>query len=168
MENTEVAKHWQTMFKRMGYRETRFKNWIEETRDLFVVLRVLTLPGDFQFYIDVGIIIKNLHDDTIKKPSFLEHHLGQSLWLLLYKLDEIKHNEQYLNKLFCFDPAINTDKKVMVNISELAMLYLAEVIPLIDQLDYWARDEKKWDNKITWSPYYRFFLPSINVDSCYR
>jgi hypothetical protein len=50
---TKVVKLWHITFKKMGYRETRYNNWVKETRELIVVLRVITLRGDDQFYVDV-------------------------------------------------------------------------------------------------------------------
>ncbi|HEY8895182.1 MAG TPA: hypothetical protein VIM79_10220, partial [Niastella sp.] len=126
---------------------------------------VLTVPPEVDFYIDVGVIIKNLYDvNALNYPVFRYTHLRQSLWLLLYKLGE---KERKLNKLFCFDRLKNSDDKVIANISKLARLHQAKVIPLLDQIDQWACAEKNFEDKKAWEPFYQYFLPSLNVDQCY-
>jgi hypothetical protein len=161
----EVVNHWESIFEKMGYRETKPNNWFEETKDLIIVLRVLTIPPEVDFYVDVGIIIKKLYDvNALNYPVFRYYHLGQSLWLLLYKLGEKKRN---LDKLFCFDRLKNTDEKVIANISKLAMLYQAKVIPLLDEIDKWACAEENFEEKRAWDPFYQYFMPSLNVDQCY-
>lgn len=165
MQPTEVRAHWETIFERMGYRETKPNNWVEETRELIIVLRVLTLSGDFHFYVDVGVIIKKLyHSGALNYPVFWYHHLGQSLWLLLYHLGM---KERRLNNLFCFDPIKNSDPKIIANISKLAMLYQQKVIPFFDTLDQWVAVENDFDNRAAWAPFYTYFQPSLNIDQCY-
>jgi hypothetical protein len=165
MESKEVVKHWEGTFEKIGYRETKPNNWVKEKGELIVVLRVLTLAGDYQFYVDVGLIIKKLYDyRALKRPVFRYHHFGQSLWLLLYYLQE---KERYLNKLFCFNPVTNTDPKIIANISELAMLYRTKVAPFLDTLDHLLSIGNDAEDSTAWEQLYKYFHPSLNMDQCY-
>ena len=165
MECTEVVTHWEAIFKRMGYRQTKPNNWVEETRELIVVLRVLTLPGDYHFYVDVGLIVKKLyHYGALNNPVYRYCHLAQSLWLLLYHLGE---KERRLNKLFSFNPKKNTDPKIIANISKLAMLYQQKAVPFFDTLDQWVSVENDFDDRAAWAPFYKYFKPMLNIDQCY-
>lgn len=164
MQPTEVVTHWENIFERMGYRQTKPNNWVEETRELIIVLRVLTLPGDHYFYVDVGLIIKKLyHHGALNYPVFRYYHLGQSLWLLLYHLGE---KERRLNKLFSFDPKKNNDSKIRANISKIAMLYQQKAIPFLDTLGQWVSAENDFNNRAAWAPFYEYFQTTSNVDEC--
>lgn len=161
----EVVNQWETNFEKLGYWETKPNNWVKETKHLIIALRVLTVPPEVDFYIDVGVTIKNLYDvNALNYPVFRYSHLIQSLWLLLYKLGE---KERKLNRMFCFDRLKNSDEKVIGNISKLARLYQAKVIPLLDQIDQWACAEKNFEDKKAWEPFYQYFNPSWNVDQCF-
>jgi hypothetical protein len=166
MQPSEVVTHWENTFERMGYRQTKPNNWVEETRELIIVLRVIMLPGDFHFYVDVALIIKKLyHYGALNYPVFRYYHLGQSLWTLLYHLGE---KERRLNKLFCFDPIKISDSKIITNISKLAMLYQQKTIPFFETLDQWVSVENDFDDRAAWEPFYKYFQPSLNIDQCYR
>lgn len=161
----EVVIHWEATFEKMDYRVTKPNNWVKETKNLIIVLRVLTIPPEVDFYIDVGVIIKNLYDvNALNYPVFRYTHLRQSLWGLLYKLGE---KQRKLDKLFCFDRLKNTDDDVIANISKLAMLYQKKVVPFLDEVDKWACAETNFEDKKAWEPFYLYFLPSLNVDQCY-
>lgn len=152
----------------MGYRETKYNNWIKETKELIIVLRVITLRGDEFFYVDVGVIIKKLYDKgALQNPLFRYSHLGKSLFLLIYFRDENECNEHYLNNLFCYDSHVNTDEEVVANISELAKLYQTKVVPIFDKLDYWVGEDEDFNNKLTWEPFWTYFDPTRNVDQCF-
>jgi hypothetical protein len=163
---TKVFKLWHNTFKKMGYRETKYNNWVKETKELIIVLRVITLRGDSLFYVDVGVIIKKLYDyGALKYPLFRYSHLGKSLWLLIYLRYENECYEHYLNNLFCYDSHVNTDEEVMDNIKELATLYQSKVVPLFDTLDYWVGEGEDFNDKTTWKPFWTYFDPTSNTDS---
>lgn len=162
MAPTEVVKHWESTFEKLGYRETKPNNWVKETKELIVVLKVLTLPGDYYFYVDVSLIIKKLyHYGALQRPVFRYHHLVQSLYGLLWYLHQ---KERYLNKLFSFNPITNTDSKIIANIGELRVLYQTLVVPLFNLLDYWVSEEEYFNDKEAWEPFYYYFQPTMNVD----
>lgn len=165
---TKVVKLWHVTFKKMGYRETKPNNWVKETRELIITLRVITLRNDSQFYVDVGVIIKKLYDTgALKNPLFRYAHLGRSLWLLIYLRTEDECYEHYLNNLFCYDSHVNTDEEVTANISELAKLYQTKVVPIFDSFDYWVGEDEDFNNKTTWQPFWTYFEPTWNVDRCF-
>ena len=104
MEPAEIVKYWHSIFEKMGYRETKPNNWFKETKELIIVLRVLTFPGDYDFYVDVGLIIKKLyHYGALQRPLWRYSHLASSLWSLIYFRNEGKPTELYINKLFSFN-----------------------------------------------------------------
>ena len=161
---TKVVKLWHITFKKMGYRETKYNNWVKETRELIVVLRVLTFRNDSQFYVDVAVIIKKMyHYGALKRPLFRYSHLGKSLWLLIYLRSENECNEPYLNNLFCYDSHVNTDEEVTAHIAELAMLYQSKVVPIFDTLDYWVGEGEDFNDKTTWEPFWSYFDPTSNT-----
>jgi len=167
MEPAEIVKHWHSIFEKMGYSETKPNNWFRETKELIIVLRVLTFPGDYDFYVDVGLIIKKLyHYGALHRPFWRYSHLGSSLWYLIYFHNANKSTERYLNKLFSFDSKVNTDEQIVSNISKLSMMYRSRVMPIFDKLDYWVGEEENFNKKEAWKPFYEYFEPTLNVNWC--
>jgi hypothetical protein len=165
MLNTKVVEIWHTTFKKLGYEETRYNNWFKETKELIIILRVLTLPDNPEFFVDVGLIIKKLyHHGALQRPVWRYSHLGSSLWYLIYIRNEGKRTERYLNKLFNFDSKVNTDEQIVSNISKLSMMYRSRVVPIFDKLDYWVSEEENFNKKEAWKPFYEYFEPTLNVD----
>src|SRR5688500_15001323 len=110
MHYTDLLKIWEPIFKKMGYRESQFNNWVCETQELIIVLSVKVDTREKEFYIDIGLIIKKWHShESLKAPILDDHDIGQGLYALLSEMGEW---EYYLNNLFCYDPDINTDAEV--------------------------------------------------------
>jgi hypothetical protein len=162
MHYTELLTIWDPIFKKMGYRETAFNNWVSATEELGIVLCLRVDDKEKDFFIDIGILFKKRHSyQTWEAPAFDDHDIGQGLYLLLKKTGEW---EYYLHNLFSYDSDINTYAEVTNNSKEIARLFLTKVMPLIDQLDEYARQAEDFDKETTWEPFLQYFNPSWKVD----
>lgn len=162
MHYEELHKFWESIFQKLGYRESEHNNWVAETQELIIVLSFKVDTKEKDFYIDIGLIIKKWHiHESMKTPVLDDHDIGQGLYALLSVMGKW---EYYLNNLFCYDPDINTDAEVIYNSRELAMLFLTKVIPLIEQLDAYAWLAEDFEEEKTWKPFLRYFRPSPKTD----
>jgi hypothetical protein len=162
MHYTELLTIWEPIFKKMGYRETAFNNWVSATEELVIVLCLRVDDKAKDFFLDIGILFKKWHSYELwEAPAFDDYDVGQGLYLLLKKSGEW---EYYLNNLFSYDSDINTYAEVTNNSRELARLFLTKVMPLIDQLDDYASQAEDFDKETTWKPLVQHFYPSWQVD----
>ena len=162
MDYTELLTIWEPIFKKMGYRETEFNNWVSATEELVIVLCLRVDDKEKIFAIDIGILFKKWHSYELwEAPAFKDHDIVQGLDPLLFKMGEW---EYYLNNLFSYDTDINTYAEVTNNSRELARLFLTKVMPLIDQLDNYASQAEDFDKETTWKPFLQHFYPSYQVD----
>ena len=156
MHCESMAKIWESIFEILGYRESKFNNWVCEMQELIIVLSIKADTKEKDFYIDIGILFKKLHRYSLKAPVIEDLDIGQGLYNILRDMGEL---EYYLNNLFCYDPDINTDDEVTNNISEIARLFQKKVIPYIEQLDTYA-SLADFEKVTTWKPFLRYFRPS--------
>jgi hypothetical protein len=162
MHYTELLTIWDPIFKKMGYRETAFNNWVSQMEELVIVLCLRVQDKEKDFFLDIGILFKKRHSYELwEAPAFDDHDVGQGLYLLLKKSGEW---EYYLNNLFSYDSAINTYAEMTNNSRELARLFLTKVMPLIDQLDDYASQAEDFDKETTWKPLVQHFYPNWKVD----
>jgi hypothetical protein len=162
MEYEELAEIWNTDLIKLGYLENEPGLWATETKELIIKLSLKIDTKEKDFYLDIGIFFKKLHHyHSLNELKFKDHDLGQSLWTHLAYMGEW---EYYLNNLFLYDPVINSAAEVKNNIRELAMLFLAKVIPHIEDLDYCARWAKNFEKEHTWYPFLQYFRANIDHD----
>jgi hypothetical protein len=162
MDYAELDPIWNSFLMKLGYLESKPGHWIAETKELVIMLSHKLDAKEKDIYLDVGIFFKRLHNyKLLSELKFEDHDLGQGLWVLLVYMGEW---EYYLNNLFCYDPAINSEEEIKNNIRELAFLFLTKVIPHIDQLDSFARQETNFEKEATWHPFLHYFRASHNHD----
>jgi hypothetical protein len=155
MDYTDLDKIWNSVLMKLGYREGKPGCWIAETQELVIILSHKVNAREKDMYLDIGILFKKLHTyNSIYELKFEDHDIGQGLWTFLVYMGEW---EYYLNNLFLYDPAINSATEVNNNIRELAMLFLVKVIPHIEDLDYFARQAKDFEEEYTWYPFLQYF-----------
>jgi hypothetical protein len=162
MDHNDLHKIWESIFQKLGYRESKHNNWVAETKELIIVLSYKVDAREKDFYIDIGIIIKKWdRDRSLKAPVLKDLDIGQGLYNILYFMGEWKY---YLNNLFCYDPDINTDGEVKNNSREIALLFLTKVIPYIEQLDTYAWLADDFEEPTTWKPFLQYFWPSPETE----
>jgi len=166
MHYTELLTIWDPIFKKLGYRETQFNNWVSQTEELVIVLCVRVDDKEKNFSIEIGILFKKWHSyESWEAPAFYDHDIMQSWDGLLFKMGEW---EYYLNNLFSYDSDINTYAEVKNNSKELASLFLTKVMPHIDQLDNYASQAEDFEKETTWKPFLQYFFPNWKVDKYFR
>lgn len=158
MEYEELDKIWSSVLIKLGYMESKPGYWVAETQELVIILSLKIDAREKDMYIDIGILFKKLHTyHSLYELKFEEYDIGQGLWTILVNMGEWDY---YLNNLFLYDPAINTDTEVENNITELALLFLTKVIPHIEELDAFARRAKNFEEEETWYPFLQYFRPN--------
>jgi hypothetical protein len=162
MHYTELLTIWDPIFKKLGYRETAFNNWVSQTEELVIVLCVRVDDKEKNFSIEIGILFKKWHSYALwEAPAFDDHDIMQSWDGLLFKMGEW---EYYLNNLFSYDSEINNYAEVKNNSKELTRLFLTKVMPHIDQLDNYASQAEDFEQETTWKPFLQYFFPNWKVD----
>lgn len=158
MHHTELENYWEIIFQKLGYRETKFNNWVSETQELIIILSIKVDKRKKDLYIDIGIIFKKRYSGhSLNEPVLEDLDIGQGLYNILFYMGEW---EYYLNNLFSYDPDINTDAEVIDNSEEIAMLFIMKVLPYIEQLDNYASLAEDFEDAKTWEPFLQYFLPS--------
>jgi hypothetical protein len=155
MEYEALEKIWSPVLLKLGYLKSKPGYWVAETKELVIILSLKIDAREKDMYMDIGILFKKLHTyQSIYELKYEDHDLGQGLWTFLAYMGEW---EYYLNNLFCYDPGINSNDEVKNNITELAMLFLAKVIPHIEDLDSFARVAKDFKKEHTWYLFLQYF-----------
>ena len=162
MHVDDLHKFWESIFYKLGYRETEYNNWVYETQELIIFLSFRVDKKKYDIYIEIGIIIKKWYRSrSLKEPVIEDLDIGQGLYNILYYMGEW---EYYLNNLFSYDPEINSDTEIKENSREIARLFITKVIPYIEQLDTYAWMAEDFEKVTTWEPFLQYFQPGSETD----
>lgn len=162
MEHPHVIKLLENAFSKLGYKKSKRQSWMLQLKEITIFLEFKVQTIEKEFCVDLGIIFNLLNNRSLRNIRSYDIHIIQELYnILAYLGNSYKH----LDKLFSYDPAINSDVAIVDNISDIQELYKIEVIPYLEYFNNYDLLSKSSDKKTPWNQFLLDHLPESTLYS---
>jgi hypothetical protein len=162
MEYKEVEKLLEIAFSKLGFKKGKRSYWTLQLKEITIVLGFKVQTMDKIFNIDLGIVFNTLTNKNWRNLSLKNSHIFQDLYHILLDLGK---SHSYLDNLFSYNQALNSDTDIVDNISDVQELYKTTIIPYLEYLNNYAFLSKNFDKKIHWHPILLGYIPESDIYS---